>query len=44
MKCGNLVEIYVWPHLAVKGLMAQMAHFKLFRTSTMYEYATHVFK
>ena len=43
MKFGNLVEICLWPHLAVKGLMAQMAHFKL-RMSTMHEYAGHVFK
>ena len=42
MKCGNLVEIYLWPHLAVKGLMAQMAHFKLYWTSTTYGYAAHV--
>ena len=44
MKCGNLVEICLRPHLAVKGLMAQMAHFKLYRMSTMHEYAAHVFK
>ena len=25
-------------------LIVQMAHFKLYRTSTMYEYAAHVFK
>ena len=44
MKCGNVVEICLWPHLAVKELMAQMAHFKLYRMSTMYRYAAPVFK
>ena len=26
MKCGNLVEICLWPHLAVKGLRCKDSH------------------
>jgi len=26
MKCGNVVEICLWPHLAVKGLRCKDSH------------------
>ena len=28
MKFGNLVEIFLWPHLAVKGVSMNVAHVK----------------
>ena len=28
MKCGNLVEIGLWPHLTVKGVSMNVAHVK----------------
>ena len=30
MKCGTLVEICLWPHLAVKGLMSFQIDFLIF--------------
>ena len=30
MKCGTLVEVFLWPHLAVKGLMSFQIDFLIF--------------
>lgn len=40
---SKLSKVQFLPNFTPASWNAQMAHFKLYRTSTMYEYAAHVF-